>query len=85
MRVDHATLAILALLLAAEPTSSQEPSAPPPAPDLEFLEYLGSLVKEGDAWIDPTDLRGPAEAERDREDAEDECAQSTAQKPQQEQ
>ena len=63
MRADRALLGMLAVLLVAPTSRAQEV---PAAPDLEFLEYLGSLVREGDRWVDPTDLRGPAEEERDR-------------------
>ena len=88
MRADHATF-MLAMVLAAAPTSAQEAPPSPPGPDFEFLEYLGSLVREGDTWIDPTDLRWPAETERDRAAADERdrategnrCAQTTAPQP----
>jgi len=92
MRADHAALGVLALLLVAPLSSAQEaPSAQPrpghratAPPDLEFLEYLGSLVREGDGWVDPTDLRGPAEEETDRvaDDAHREPAPQSSNRPQ---
>ena len=75
MRADHAAVGVLALLLLAPIADAQDASSAPPTrpgnrrpapPDLEFLEYLGSLVREGDTWVDPADLRGPAEEENDR-------------------
>jgi hypothetical protein len=72
MRADGRRLLALFVLagamqsaLAADP-SSPEATIDEAPPDLDFLEYLGTLVREGDAWIDGSDLRGPLEIDRDR-------------------
>jgi len=65
MRAEHAAIGVLAVLLFAPLARAQEAPAVPP-PDLEFLEYLGSLVREGDAWVDPADLREPGDDEPER-------------------
>jgi len=64
MRPEHAAIGALAMLLFAPLAAAQEAPAAPP--DLEFLEYPGSLVREGDAWVDPADLRDPIVDEPDR-------------------
>jgi hypothetical protein len=76
MRVEHAALGLLAVLLFAPRTQAQDAGVAAAPPDLEFLEYIGSLVREGDGWVDPTDLRGPAEEARDR--AVDEAPSASA-------
>ena len=30
-------------------------------PDLAFLEYLGTLVKDGETWVGPDDMPAPAD------------------------
>jgi len=34
-------------------------------PDLEFIEYLGAMVRADDAWIDPLDLERAEELDSD--------------------
>lgn len=50
-----------------EPGTAGEPEVPDPdaqlvlEPDLAFLEYLGTLVKDGETWVGPDDM--PASAD----------------------
>jgi len=63
MRADALRIALLLVLLAP---SLRADDGDETVADLEFLEYLGSLVRDDAGWLDPSDLRGPAETERDR-------------------
>ena len=55
-------LLFIALCVAVPATADEPPAATDDAAmDLEFLEYLGTLVHDGDEWVDPSDVAPPEE------------------------
>jgi len=58
---------LLACLLLTQATIAAEAAAPVPA--LDFLEYLGSLEKDGKTWIGPEqmeDMNAAEESQKSR-------------------
>lgn len=47
----------LAFILGVWATPAAADDAAATAVDVEFLEYLGGLVRDGERWIDPLDLQ----------------------------
>jgi hypothetical protein len=56
VRADARRWLVALSLCAALPARAEEAT-----PDLDFLEYLGTLVAEGDGWIDAQDVAPPEE------------------------
>jgi hypothetical protein len=50
MRTRHSALLALGCWWLAG-AQAQEAEAPPPGPNLEFLEYLGTWAEEDDEWL----------------------------------
>ena len=55
----HWVLSISILFYAAGVRAQEDPAEPV---DLEFLEYLGSLVFGGEGWVGPEDMVVPLDA-----------------------
>jgi hypothetical protein len=57
MRVEPWRAFLVVVLSGGVPAIAAESPAPDgSAPDLAFLEYLGTLVRDGDEWVDPSDI-----------------------------
>ena len=72
MRSVCAAVLALGCWLTATPAQETEPAAP--APDLDFLEYLGAWAEEDDEWLAIEEWRKElgADEEEDAEESESE-------------
>jgi len=62
MRVDVCWLVAFATCAAVQAFADDTPSpVAADTVDIDFLEYLGTLVREGDEWLDASDIAPPAE------------------------
>ena len=49
-------------MLVGSTAAADQPAQPDAGPDIELLEYLGTLVQaRDDRWVGPEDMRGAAE------------------------
>jgi hypothetical protein len=49
-------------MLVGSTAAAEQPAQPDAGPDIELLEYLGTLVQaRDDKWVGPEDMRGAAE------------------------
>lgn len=61
MRVRAVWLGV-GVLVGSTAAAAEQPGQPEPGPDIELLEYLGSLVQaRDDKWVGPDDMRGAPE------------------------
>jgi hypothetical protein len=50
------------MLVGSTAAAAEQPAQTDPGPDIDLLEYLGSLVQaRDDKWVGPEDMRGAAE------------------------
>ena len=71
-RIGAALLALGCWWLTGARAQETEPRRPEPAPELDFLEYLGAWAEEDDEWLAIEEFRNDIGAEKDDDTEESE-------------